>query len=615
MFRTEISMLAACALAGAAHGQNLADLSLDQLSRIEVTSVGKRLQRVADVAGSVYVITADDIRRCGATTLPEVLRLAPNLQVARVDGAQYAISARTGTDLLANKMLVLVDGRTVYSPLFSGVFWEAIEMPLDDIERIEVLSGSGGTLYGSNAFHGVINIVTRSAGETAGTLVKGAVGTSERFVTLRHGAASDAGAFRVFAKKRDAENTQRASGAPVRDASRHQLAGFRWDGGTPQRQFTGTGEVYHHRTEDVLGERDYHGAYVLGRYIEDAGGRRTQLQAYADRLVRERSRTIRNTVDTLDLELQQQQLPTAGMDLLWGAGWRLYRDDAQPASPAALDLLPRRKYLHLWNAFAQVEMEGAAASRFTLGLKAEHNAYTGLELLPTLRYSWRPSEDSNVWAAASRVVRTPARVDRDVASPPLVPNPSVRAEKADIAELGWRGRFGSGASASLTAFAHRFGQLRSFDLNGATGVFANNYGGWLRGLEGWAEWFPAQNLRLKAGMLLQHPRYDAAAGTSPQPPSVTLGNDARHLFKLGVAWDVRHNVWVDFHVRHVGRRPAPAVPSYLAADARVAWRPAPSVELSAAVRNLGEPRHVEWGAPATASLVPRSLLLQFVWWP
>src|SRR6478609_10517370 len=181
---------------------DLADLSLEQLSSIEVTSVGKRVQRLADVAGSVYVISQEDIRRSGALTLPEVLRLAPNLQVARADANQYAITARGFSSVLANKMLVLVDGRTVYSPLFSGVFWEAQDLVLEDIERIEVLSGAGGTLYGSNAVNGVINIITRHAGETTGLLLKGAGGDHDSLVAARAGAGSTTGTpWRLYAKR------------------------------------------------------------------------------------------------------------------------------------------------------------------------------------------------------------------------------------------------------------------------------------------------------------------------------------------------------------------------------------------------------------------------------
>src|SRR6478609_8053491 len=189
---------------------DLADLSLEQLSSIEVTSVGKRVQRLADVAGSVYVISQEDIRRSGALTLPEVLRLASNLQVARADANQYAITARGFSSVLANKILVLVDGRTVYSPLFSGVFWEAQDLVLDDIERIEVLSGAGGTLYGSNAVNGVINVITRNAAETTGALLKAAGGNQERVLAVRGGGAGAAGAtpWRVYAKRYETDATQ-----------------------------------------------------------------------------------------------------------------------------------------------------------------------------------------------------------------------------------------------------------------------------------------------------------------------------------------------------------------------------------------------------------------------
>ncbi|MGE4239509.1 TonB-dependent receptor plug domain-containing protein [Ramlibacter sp.] len=608
-----VALAAAPLIAAGQTASELADLGLDQLSRIEVTSVGKRLQRIADVPGSVYVITAEEIRRSGASSLPEVLRLAPNLQVARVDSAQYAISARSGADVLANKMLVQVDGRTIYSPLFSGVFWESEDLLLDDIERIEVLSGSGGTLYGSNAFHGVISIVTRSALDTGGTLLKTGAGTHEKFATARQGFTGERGGLRVVAKRRLTDRSERENGTGLRDASQHTQAGFRWDSAAGSRQWMASGGLFRHGSEAATGLRNYEGAHVLGRFIADDRGRRTQVQAYADRIVREQQGVLRNTVDTLDIEAQQQQ-SLGGVDLLTGAGWRRYSDDAEPANAAAIDLVPRRRILRLWNVFAQGEIAPTASTRIGFGLKAEHNDYTGLEWLPTLRLSWKPARDHLFWAAASRVVRTPARVDRDVRSFPLVPSPDFDSERANILEAGWRGRYSAALDGSLAFFVHDFARLRSFDLAGTTGTFGNNYSGRLRGAEGWLQWRASDRLRVKAGFLRQSPRYEAQAGTAPTPASSTLGNDTTRKYTLGFSWDLRHNVWVDLNARHIGERPSPRVPSYTAADLRIGWRPSPDVELTFAVRNLTDRAHAEWGAAATAAQIPRSALLQIVWW-
>ncbi|MEP6791823.1 MAG: TonB-dependent receptor plug domain-containing protein, partial [Ramlibacter sp.] len=264
-----VSCSALAALAGAAGAQtlaaNLADLSLEQLSNVEVTSVSKRVQRLADVAGSVYVISQEDIRRSGATSLPEALRLAPNLQVARADANQYAITARGFNSVLANKMLVLVDGRTVYSPLFSGVFWEAQDVMLEDVERIEVLSGSGGTLYGSNAVNGVINIITRSAAETQGVLASAGFGSQDRVLAARYGGTGSTGThYRLYAKQSGRDNSETANGAAVRDGSSKSLAGFRVDRGESRDQFTLQGDAYESRIDQAPERRRVSGANLLG---------------------------------------------------------------------------------------------------------------------------------------------------------------------------------------------------------------------------------------------------------------------------------------------------------------------------------------------------------------
>ncbi|RYF39073.1 MAG: TonB-dependent receptor, partial [Comamonadaceae bacterium] len=321
-------LLRATVLAAAAHGAafgqtiaaNLADLSLEQLSSIEVTSVSKRVQRLSEVPGSVYVIRHEDIRRSGATSLPEVLRLAPNLQVARADANQYAITARGFNSTLANKMLVLIDGRTVYSPLFSGVFWEAQGVMLEDVERIEVLSGSGGTLYGSNAVNGVINIITRSAAETKGAVASAAAGNQDRVFSARYGAgAGDGGtAWRVYGRRSFRDNSELASGAAVRDGSDKSQAGFRADYGDGRQQLTLQGDAYVSDIDQAPSARRISGLNLLARYSRDlGGGSRAQLQGYFDRTERDQPGAIQEALNTFDVEFQHLSQPWATHELLW----------------------------------------------------------------------------------------------------------------------------------------------------------------------------------------------------------------------------------------------------------------------------------------------------------
>ena len=609
------------ALAPAAWGQraqpSLADLSLEQLSDIEVTSVGKRVQRLADVAGSVFVINQEDIRRSGALTLPEVLRLAPNLQVARADADQYAITARGFNSVLANKILVLIDGRTVYSPLFSGVFWEAQDLVLEDIERIEVLSGAGGTLYGSNAVNGVINIITRNAAETTGTLLNAAVGNEERALTVRSGRSTDAGLpWRVYARRYDTEATTLEGGGSTRDASHHTQAGFRTDRARERDQLTLQGDLYEARADQLPGERRIAGANLLGRWSrEEAPGTRTQLQAYFDRAERNQPGTVDDTLDTWDVELQQAMRPAATHDLLWGAGLRREYDRLVNVAPAVLQLLPANRRLQLWNVFAQDDFALAPRLRATFGLKAEHNSYTGLEWLPTARLAWQPVADHLVWASASRAVRTPSRVDRDATVPGLlVGGSNFESEIANVFEVGLRAQPRSTLSYSVTLFHHDFERLRSVDLAPGGLLFGNNYRGHLTGIEAWGSWRLAPQWRLQAGYAHQRLRLGSVAGSGALPGGeAQLANDPRNRGQLALSWDLSANMELDLQARHVGALPAPAVPAYTAVDLRWGWRVRPDLELSLAVRNLTDPQHPEWGTAGNRAEIPRSVVFRAVW--
>ena len=617
LLRTATRILLLCCVSGPAFTQpaaRLAELSLEELTRLPVTSVGKRTQQLSDVAGSVYVIRADDIRRAGVTSLPEALRLAPNLQVARVDALQYAITARTGADLLSNKMLVMVDGRTVYSPLFSGVFWEAQDLVLDDIDRIEVLSGSGGTLYGSNAFHGVVNVITKTAASTPGWLVRAAAGNQERLLEARHAQLHGDAGLRISAKRRLVDGNLRADGAPARDRGRRSQMDLRWDAGDARSQLTLQGGAFQQVNDDPLGQRAFDGAHLMVRWIEDRADSRTQWQAYADRMRRDRQLALRNTVDMLDVE-GQQEVRLQSHSVVWGAGWRKYHDDADPYNAAVLDLVPRQRGLTLANVFAQADWGITDALRLITGLKAEHNSYSGLEWLPGVRLAWQADADTLVWASASRAARTPARVDADVRSPPLLPSPGFDAEKATIYEVGYRGRPLRQAALSATVFHHRYSDLRAFEFGPAGGFFTNSYRGSLTGLEAWAEQRLTSSWRVRAGWTIQRVRYEIDPGraATAAPPQTTLGNDARHRFSLATALDLSDRWSLDVQLRRMGARPNPAVPAYTELDARLGWQARRDLELALVGSSLLHRRHVEWGAPPARVQLARSLTASAVW--
>ena len=598
----------------AQRARDITDLSLEQLSSIEVTSVAKRLQRLQDVAGSVYIISQEDIRRAGVTSIPEALRLAPNLTVARADANQHAITARGFNSVLANTRLVLIDGRTVYSPLFSGVFWEAQDLLMEDIERIEVLSGAGGTLYGSNAVNGVINIITRAPADAQGVLAKAAAGSEERLLGARYGGEAGPFHYRVYAKRVLRENTELTSGAPVRDAMQRTQAGFRADSLRGTSNFTVQGDIYDSRVDQAPAPRQVSGWNLLGRYVRDMGSAgRAQLQAYVDRTERDQPGAIHDRLLTWDLDFQHQLQPRDGHELVWGAGWRLQDDHLTNLAPALFEFLPPNRKHRLWNVFVQDEVALRDKLRFTLGLKAEHNDVTGTEFLPNARLAWEFAPNTLLWAAASRAVRAPSRVDRDFFSPAVRGGPDFESEVAKVYELGLRAQPLPSVSWSVALFHHRFDKLRSLDATPLGATINNNFEARLDGLESWGYWRVNERWRLEAGYAWQRLRANAMPGTAPLVGVSSLGNDPRYRITFASSWDISRNHELDVHLRRVGALPQPAVPAYTALDVRWGWRARPDLELSLVVRNLLDGRHPEWGAPASRVEFDRSLLLKAVW--
>src|SRR5688572_3602770 len=296
-------MVSAFSGTAAAQQKPLLDLSLEELANLEITSVSRRGEPLSRAPASIYVITGEDIRRSAARSLPEALRLAPNLQVARINASQYAISARGFNNAVGNKLLVLVDGRTVYTPLFSGVFWDQQDLMLEDIDRIEVISGPGATLWGANAVNGVINVITRRATQTQGALLSGGAGSREHGAAVRFGGELGSGHYRMYAKANERENTRFAPGGPPprfpggaprskSDGREHTQVGFRADWGSSREGFTLQGDAYEGAGEDpgqsfglVVGQHEVRGGNLLARWTSVlSGGSDLRVQAYVDHM-------------------------------------------------------------------------------------------------------------------------------------------------------------------------------------------------------------------------------------------------------------------------------------------------------------------------------------------
>ena len=615
------ALLAATTAKSALHPvADIADLDLEQLTRVTVTSVSRRAERVIEAAASVYVITGEDIRRSGATSIPELLRLAPNLHVARADNNQYAITSRGFNNVLANKLLVLIDGRTVYTPLFSGVFWEAQDVVLDDIDRIEVVSGPGTTLWGANAVNGVINILTLPARAAQGVLAKAVVGTDENGVSGRFGTTLGAGGhFRAYAKYWDRDNQKLTSGADIVDASRRAFAGFRADWGSGGNQSTVQGDAHWGDIDQVPGARKISGGSVQGRWSRSLGGdSMLRIQAYYDRTNREHERVFKETLDTFDIEAHHSLKPATGHELIWGGGYRYSRDRVE--NSAAQAFIPAHKNLGWGNLFAQDEIALSPSLTLTAGIKVESNPYTGTEYLPNLRLAWRPGRDQLVWGALSRAVRAPSRIDREVyfhGVPPhiLVGNETFESEVANVAELGYRVQLSAMASFSATLFYHRYPNLRSIAPTAAGLVFANDIEGTVRGLEAWGSWRLSPALRLSGGFVVQDVDMAVKSGAIDLGGIPQLGNDPSNKALARASWDITRRHEMDLTVRHVGKLPSPPVPAYTVVDLRVGWRPVPAVDLSLIVQNLLDKEHAEWGAPANRASFDRSVMLRVTWKP
>jgi iron complex outermembrane receptor protein len=640
--RRALRLAAAClcsqALVAAGEDAGLADLSLEELAQVEVTSVSKRPERLLDAPASIYVISHDDIRRSGATSLPEALRLAPNLQVAQANASQYAITARgfNNANNLGNKLLVLIDGRTVYSPIYSGVFWDQQDVLLEDVERIEVISGPGGTLWGANAVNGVINVITRSAKDTQGGYVTLGGGNAEYGGAFRYGARlGETGSVRLYAKTNELNNTERADGTAIPDGWTMSQAGFRADWGHATRSFTFQGDLYEGRGHDRVlgGPVKANGANLLGRWNErfDSGAD-LQVQAYFDRSQRRDLAGLQGDADTYDIQFQNG-IPLGAHKLLWGGGYREARDNVEstsiPLEGFPIDVflvttfVPQHRTLRWENLFVQDEIALGDALTLTAGVKFESNDYTGWETLPSARLAWRFAEDQLLWTAISRTVRAPARLDRDFfvdidvpAFPAfnqrlIVGGPGFESEIADVAEIGYRAQPWTRVTWSLTGFYSEYSRLRSGEPPPAE--IQNGIDGTTYGVEAWLIYQATDAWRLSGGLveLRKDLRQDPGA-VDPDGPS-NLGNDPEHQWMLRSTLNPSPRLDLDVTVRGVSRLPDPLVPAYTAVDARVAWRADKAFELFLAGYNLFDPSHPEFGAAPGRSEIPRSFYAGMNW--
>lgn len=602
----------------------LKSLSIEELASLDVTTAGRRLQSIADVAAAVSVITAEDLRRSATTSLPEALRLADGLQVARFDGRTWAVSARGFNITTSNKMLTMMDGRSVWTPLFSGVLWDEQDYLIADVERIEVVRGPGGTLWGANAINGVVNIVTRPATDTIGTYVSLTAGDEDRLVAaVRHGRAfGENGAWRAFAKVSFVDGHVFANGEDAEDPQRRVLAGYRADWARGDNAFVLQSDAYLGRIS--LFDRDdteVHGAYARGAWTRTfSPASSLQVQAVADYSSRMVPLQFEESRGSLQLDVQQR-VTRGRHDLMVGGNIDVTRDEVEP-SPV-LYFEPADRTLTLFSVFVQDEI-ALAEGRFwvTPGLRLLKNSYTGIESHPGIRARWKPTGGQTVWGAASRAVRLPARFDRDLrftagnAFVVVAGSDAFKAETVVALEAGYRARITPQLSIDVAAFTNRYDELRSQAPGGATAlaVVSNDLNGRSKGVEVALTAQPAPWLRARASYTRLATSTTVDAGRIDLGGGVVELNDPDHQAALRLYGNLPRGLELDGFLRYVSALPHPVVPAYAELDARLGWVSARGHELALVGRNLLHDAHPEFGAPGPRRYeFERSFVLRSTW--
>lgn len=633
---------------------DLTELPLETLLNIEVTSAARKPQRLANTAAAVFIISQEDIRRSGATSIPELLRMVPGVQVAKMDANKWAVSIRGINGRFVSKLQVLKDGRSLYTPLYSGVFWETQDTPLEDIEQIEVIRGPGAAMWGSNAVNGVINIITKHSADTQGGMVSGGAGSSEKgFGTVRFGKQlTDDSHLRLYGKYVDRGEGVDATGRDAHDDWSLGSAGFRLDlQPTVDNAITLQGDYYNGR---------YNETYNLYSPVGTPYQQPATSTASGGNLLARWQRTLSDTDnislqlsydhserslyfmgekrDTLDIDFQHRLSLGSRHDLMWGLAYR-YSYDSINSTPLA-SLTKPSEGLNLYSLFLQDEITLVPNTlALILGSRFEHNDYTGWEIQPNGRLIWTPSPQHSLWGSISRAVRTPTRAERYLrytlatlpASTPANPLPfpvnlevngtnNFKSETVLAYELGYRAELSKQLSFDLSLFFNQYDKLRvsqNPDYSNLPTIglpLSNDAHGHAYGAELSANWRPYEWWRLQAAYhYLRTIIYLDNGSLDDDNRSNTAEGAPRHQFTLRSGFDLGKQVELDLWLRavdqvdYVNRE---QIPGYLTMDARIAWKPAKNLELALVGQNLFQNRHPEYKPEfidTVRSEVPRSV--------
>ena len=602
---------------------DLSQLSIEQLSNLEVTSVSRQADALSKAPGAIYVITANDVHRSGADSLPEMLRLAPNLEVARSGTSTYGISARgfNQQDATANKLLVMIDGRIVYSPLFSGTFWDVQNVVPDDIDRIEVMSGPGGALWGANAVNGVINVITKSARDTQGTWISGKSGSLDQSLNLQHGGMIDENlSYRIYGSYNQRGASVTATGANSGDAANLLQGGFRADWAQDQDTITLQGDIYNGFQQNVPAfviKNNTSGGNAEARWTRDfADKSQLQVQLYFDNAYRQLISGIRANVDTYDVDAQYG-FALGNHNIVVGGGYR-FISDSFLKGPSTVALIPAEKSRNLINGFIQDKITLNDKLNLTVGLKLEDNVYSGLEAMPDARLAWEVTDKDLLWASISRAVRRPTRFDKELFTPGIFAGgPDFDSEDLLAYQLGYRGQPFDNLSFSVSAFYNVYDNLRTveastsvtFPLIVLNGMEGNTYG-----VEAWGTLDATDWWRLSAGVNYISKNLSIKPGSRDIFGLGFPGNDPDYQLSLRSSMSLSEAVTFDWDMRYIPALPAPFIPAYVEANARLGFRLAKGLEFSIVGSNLFQDQHAEFLNPSIAARqIPRSISAGINW--
>jgi iron complex outermembrane recepter protein len=615
-------------------------MTIEGLMDIEVTSVSKTSERLQGAAAAIFVITAEDIRRSGAAHIPELFRMVPGLNVARLDSSKWSVSSRGFSDRYAYKLLVLIDGKSVYTPLFSGAIWEVRHVPLEQIEQIEVIRGPGGALWGANAPNGVINIITKQAGDTQGGLLTVGGGTEETGSgSIRYGGSlGEHGRYRLYSSYFARDEGLFDSGRKANDDWQMAQGGFRIDWNLDDDLVTLQGDVYgtdtsqtdnlpyrrapHSRLRD--GNAHYSGGNVLARWERRlANGSTLKLMSYYD-YSKNGSVELNTQRDIFDIELQHQFEAGQHHEFIWGLGYRHIEDDTHGTHFASLD--PEGRRYRLFSAFAQDTVSLVEDElKLIVGSKFEHNDFTGFEMQPSVRLAWTPNEKHTLWAAVSRSVRTPTRIEHDgqvtsMAFPrilaTLVGSRDFHSEDLLAWELGYRVQPVKQLAIDLALFYNEYDDLRTVELARPNIDFLplpivlslpanarNNMKGETYGAELVLDWTPRSWWRMRAAYTFLEMDLSLRPSTLDIVSGGTEDASPEQQAYLQSNFTLPHNMELDVMLRYVDSLPALGIDDYLTMDVRAGWRPKENLEFSIVGQNLFGSSHAEF-SPTFVQTVP-----------